>query len=783
MYKEVHMRKKLLTLFVVLCMLLSACGDKTGAPAKDGEGKEKVIETSAKGFKGDVKVKTTFDKDGKIAKVEVLENQETEDIGGAALKKLSEAIVKNNSVSLDAESGATVSSTALFDAVKAAIKEAGYDEKNYQGGAGEEKPEGDKEAPKEGGKIKPGTYKVESTGMNDKIQMEVELTEKEIKDIKIVKHSETPGIGGELKNAKGEVVRVGVKVPTVDLVENILKEQSLAVDDITGATISSMGIKRGVSEAIKQAGGDPAQFEKEIEKKQDKKDLEADIVVIGGGGSGLAAAVTSAQQDKTVVIIEKNGAVGGNTLVCGAIYNTPDPEGQKSIEMSEPVKETLEKALAAEPKNEEHKKLMDEVQAQWDKYKAEGRKDLFDSKEWYALQTWNGGDNVAKLDLVKTLTYKAFDGYNWIKELGMGFDEQVGQGAGSLWQRTHTSTMDMGTGFISTYSDQVVKHKDKIEILLETTAKDLVLDGDKVVGVEVEDNSTGQKYKVTAKHGVIISTGGFAANSEMVQKYNTSGKWSDLSKVPTTNRETSSQGDGINLGLKAKAGLTDMEQIQLLYLGNTQNGQLTKYPPRDVNGTDQIIFINKEGKRFVREDGRRDDISKGVLSQTDQMFYMLESGDGDKYVDIKDPNWRSADGFTFDYLKENGYILVADTLEDMAKQIGCKAEDLKATVDKFNESVETGKDEFGRTLYSTKLEKGPWVATSRQASLHHTMGGLSIDPNGRVLNEKGEVIVGLYAAGEVTGGVHGANRLGGNAVVDTVVFGKEAADTLIKDIK
>ena len=231
------------------------------------------------------------------------------------------------------------------------------------------------------------------------------------------------------------------------------------------------------------------------------------------------------------------------------------------------------------------------------------------------------------------------------------------------------------------------------------------------------------------------------------------------------------------------AGLTDMEQIQLLYLGNTQDGQLTKYPPRDVNGTDQIIFINKEGKRFVNEGARRDEICLASLRQTDGMFYMLESGDGAGYVDIKDPDWRSADGFTFQYLEENGYIIVADTLDEMAEKLGCSADDLKATVDAFNKSVETGKDEFGRTLYSTKLENGPWVATPRKACVHHTMGGVTIDTETRVLNENGEAIKGLYAAGEITGGLHGANRLGGNAVVDTVVFGKLAGETAVADAK
>ena len=246
----------------------------------------------------------------------------------------------------------------------------------------------------------------------------------------------------------------------------------------------------------------------------------------------------------------------------------------------------------------------------------------------------------------------------------------------------------------------------------------------KITGVVCTDRN-GNEFTVTANKGVVLSTGGFAANSKMVQEYNTSGKWDDLSKLMTTNRTSSSQGDGIVMAKEAGASLTDMEQIQLLYLGNTKDGQLTKYPPRDVNGTDQLIFINKNGERFVREDGRRDEICLGVLSQPDAIFYMLESGDGKGYVDIKDPEWRSADGFTFEYLEKNGYIIVADTLDEMAEKLGCDKATLQATVDTFNNCVD-GKetDEFGRTLYSVKLENGPWVATPRQACVHHTMGGL-----------------------------------------------------------
>lgn len=626
-----------------------------------------------------------------------------------------------------------------------------------------------------------GTYTGTAKGMNDDVTVEVEVTADSIVSVKVTSEQETPGIGSSLKDADGNVLTAGGVAPVDSIPEAIVANQSLAVDNAAGATITSAAVKAAVKDALTQAGANPDDWNAEVPAGEAVADQEADVAVVGGGGAGLAAAIAAGQQGAKVVVIEKNAEVGGDTLVCGAIYNTPDEELQKEVTMTDAVKTTVEKALATEITSEDGKALQAEVQKQWDEYKKSGRTDLFDTKEWYALQTWLGGDQVANLDLVKVLCYNAYDGLQWIEDLGMSFSDEIGQGAGSLWQRTHTSTMQMGTGFLSTYVKNVDKDEN-VTVLTSCTGKELVTDeSGAVTGVVCEDKA-GNKFTVTAK-SVILATGGFAANSRMVQEYNTSGKWDDLSKVATTNRFSCSQGDGITMAKAVGAGLTDMEQIQLLYLGNTQDGQLTKYPPRDVNGTDQIIFINKEGKRFVNEGARRDEICLASLRQTDGMFYMLESGDGAGYVDIKDPDWRSADGFTFQYLEENGYIIVADTLDEMAEKLGCSADDLKATVDAFNKSVETGKDEFGRTLYSTKLENGPWVATPRKACVHHTMGGVTIDTETRVLNENGEAIKGLYAAGEITGGLHGANRLGGNAVVDTVVFGKLAGETAVADAK
>ena len=630
-----------------------------------------------------------------------------------------------------------------------------------------------------------GTYTASAQAMNDLLEVSVTIADGKIADVVVAPNSETPGIGGQLLDKTGAVADSIGKAPVDRLPEEIVASNSTAVDMVTGATITSAVLISLVEDCIKQAGGDSADFRTPVDYPA-YTDADADVVVVGGGGAGLVAAIAAAQQGKSVVILEKNGECGGDTLVCGAIYNCPDADMQVKVEMTDAVKSTIEKALEATSDDPDTQKALEAMQApvreQWDEYKAAGRTDLFDTKEWYALQTWINGDMVADPELVKVLTYNAFEGLEWLEDLGMEFYGEISQGAGSLWQRTHTSKMAMGTGMISTYATALVDLADKITLCNEATATDLVVEDGRVVGVVAVDNHNGTPFTVSCADGAVISTGGFSANAKMVQDNNDTGKWPDLSSVATTNRFSCSQGDGITMASAAGCSLTDMDQIQLLYLGNVVNGQITKYPPRNANGTDQLIFINKNGERFVQEDGRRDKICLGVLDQPEQYFYLLESGDGSLYADIHDPAWRSADGFTFDYLSDNGYIVWDETLDGLAAKLDMDPATLQATVDAFNEAVETGSDEFGRTLFSCKLENGPWVATPRQVCIHHTMGGLTIDTAGHVMSADGDKIDGLYAAGEVTGGIHGGNRLGGNAVVDTVVFGKLAADSLVADV-
>ena len=654
-------------------------------------------------------------------------------------------------------------------------------------------------------------YQGTAMGYNDLINVDVTLEDGKILDVKVTSHNETPGIGGELKDIDGKVVTNGGEAPITLIPRLIAENNSINIDTVTGATVTCYGIEHAVVDAMVNAGLRVDAVSSATEENQDLKnnselilsddektklekyltkvnfnikneDETTDVVVIGGGGAGLTAAISAAKNNANVIIVEKNGEIGGNTLVCGAIYNAPDSELQKKLTMSDEKMGVVEKALSENPINDEHKQLQDKVRAELEEFKKnnpDGKSGVFDSENWFALQTYNGGDKIGNLSLIETFANNAFKTLELLKSIGFKIYDSISQGAGALWERTHTSVMPMGTGIISTLLNEIKKH-DNIKVLTYVEAKGIIINENKeVVGVKCIDKNKNE-FTISTNKGVVIATGGFSANKEMLNKYNT--KWKDLDNATTTNRETSSTGSGIDMGINVGANTVDMSQIQLLYLGNVKNGKLTRYPKRDVNAVDEIIFINKEGKRFVNEGDRRDVISESILNLDENFFYILESGDGDDYVNIYGPDFESADGFSFKYLVDNEYIYVGDTLEELCTKINVPVETLKATIEDFNKCVDgEKKDDFGRTLYSTKLTKGPYVATPRKVSVHHTMGGLKINDKAQVLDTNNNVIKGLYAAGEVTGGIHGANRLGGNAVADITIFGTIAGENIVKE--
>ena len=568
-----------------------------------------------------------------------------------------------------------------------------------------------------------GTYTATVPGMQGALTVEVTVSESEIADVQITEQRETPGVGD-----------LAAETVAAKIVEN----QSLAVDAVSGATISSVAVLRAVEECLEQAGANVAAL-KEVKGQASPTDIEetADVIIVGGGGAGLSAAVSAIDEGASVILIEKAGFVGGNSIVSGGIYNAPNPELQDYAfdERSDSLETLIVEAISEEPVDEEHKALIDKVKAEYEEYKASD-KTLFDSPNWFALQTWNGGDKVGDLNMVKVLANNALKGLEWLETMGMKMQDTISHGGGALYPRTHWSTMPNGTGFIKAYTD-TLEDNPNFTLMLNTTGTDLIVEGNKVIGVNAE-KADGSKVTLKANKGVVLATGGFAGN------------------------------DGLFMARDVGAQLVNMDQIQLLPYCHPQTGATYDIVSVGKGG----VFINKEGKRFVREDGRRDEMSKAIIAQTDGEMFMLQDLDG---IDPKEAV--ALGGQTLAYYLETNYggYVMADTLDELAEKLNVPADALKQTVEEFNSYVESGKaDPFGRVSYSGKIDNGPYYAYPRRPAVHHTMGGVLVDEQGRALTDSGSAIEGLYCAGEITGNLHGGNRLGGNAIVDFVVFGRIA---------
>ena len=570
----------------------------------------------------------------------------------------------------------------------------------------------------EGGLYTPGIYSAIVTGMKE-MTVTVTFSEDAITTIEL-DHEETPGIG--------EPVCDSLPIQIIEL-------QGLGIDAVAGATLSSMAILDGVADCVEQAGGDVAALKAVKPQIIDNGDeeLTADVVVIGAGGAGMAAAVTANQEGKTVIVIEKTSNMGGNTTLAGGAFNAVD--------------DGSETALARN-----------------------------DSVDLYYEQTFHGGDQQGDPELVRTLVENAWDGVLWLKELGMEFELGVFTVTGGIYERAYKPVEPEGSGFFKAYRSYMESHAG-ITIKYKTTAESLIVENGAVVGVACTGEA-GNQVIVKANNGIILATGGFSQNIEMRKKYNAeTNLWPTLDEtIPSTNTPAIT-GDGITMAQAVGAELVQMGNIQLLPLGDPNTGSLSGNIEHAVESR---IFVNQEGNRFVNEGGRGDEMTLRLFEQPDTTMYIIM--DSDTY-----PNGDEANNFNerISDLVAAGRVYKADTLEELAGMIHVSAENLVKTVEEYNRhclggDLEGQEDEFGRTLFTDTdkinngINQGPFYAAERMPTVHHTMGGVKINTSTQVINTQGDVIPGLFAAGEVTGGINGSNRLGGNALTDTIVFGRIA---------
>ena len=577
--------------------------------------------------------------------------------------------------------------------------------------------------------LKAGTFTgVSSNGMGGDVEVAVTFTSEKIEKIEVTKQNETPGKSDPAIE----------KIP-----QAIVENQSVKVDTVSGATVTSKAIIEAVTNAIQESGNDVSQFEKEIEQKTSDEvvELNATVVIAGAGAAGYTAALTAYDEGaESVIVVEKEGTVGGNAIVSGGFVENTNEELRP--ENNDGYTATIEAVLAAGPQNDGEKALWDQLVKDYEDYKASGTTKVFDSDTWFAI------------DLARIQGEEASD--TSFQEMLRDFDDWFADKTGAKWKSPTAGIVGYswprwssvegyysGVGFFHYYDEWIKKENANIKIMTDTPMTDLIVNDDGAVTGLVATGKDGTTYKITAEKGVIIATGGYAANTEMVKE--TDGIWGDaLSEDIITTNSSGDTGDGLLIAEKYGAVLLGMENTMLFPLADVKTGSTEAI----VGTTASALIVNKEGKRFVDETKDRYTISGAMLNQTDKLGYIISSSENCLINDGK-----TQGGVDVEKMLTNGELYQADSLEELTSLAGIDYNALKETIETYNKSCETYVDEeFGRTTFepNSAIGEGPYYAYPCTPASHITMGGVLVTPNAEVLNSDNEIIEGLYAAGEVT---------------------------------
>lgn len=508
----------------------------------------------------------------------------------------------------------------------------------------------------------------------------------------------------------------------------MIDSNSADVDAVSGASDSSRGFTEAVADALKKSNPDAVQegsSDKQTAKLLSEEELEQsyDVVIIGAGGAGLTAAVSAAAEGASVAVLEKMPAPGGNTLISGGGLNVPGSWMQ-----------------------EKH--------------------GITDSVETYVADTLKGGDNEGEAELVQVMAENALETAEWLRDdIGMVFLDRVQQFGGHSVPRALIPEGNSG-------EQMTLKLMDKgktlgVDLKTSTEAHSLIQDDAGMITGVLATNSAGQEISFLAEKAVIVAAGGFGSNVEMRMSYNP-----EYDEKYMSTCLPGITGDGIAMATAADAGTTDMSFIQTYPTCNPVTGIISYVANSRFYGA---ILVNKEGKRFINEMGRRDKVSKEILAQSGKTAYLLWDDaveSKSKMIEMHPEEYKS--------LVEEKLICKADSLTEAAEYFGIDASELEKSLARYNSFKGSADADFGRGGSLVSFEKAPFYIQKVVPSVHHTMGGLKINTDAQVLDADGNPIPRLYAAGEVAGGIHGTNRLGGNAITDCVVFGRIAGSNAAK---
>ncbi len=582
-------------------------------------------------------------------------------------------------------------------------------------------------------------------GFGGDVTVTITLKDGVITKVEAVGNDETDGIG---KNVIAEWPQAFIDYDGI-------------VDTYTGATFASItraAFIEAALAALQDAGVNPEDFMREyVETAAEDMVIDTDVLIIGAGGAGMTAAITAADAGMKVVVLESQPAVGGNSVKSTGGMNAAKTSFQDANEFGEEagVEKTLAAAKDNWADNETITALAAKVQEQWDAYKADPQ-GYFDSTDLFALDTMIGGKGINDPELVNTLVSNTADAIDWLASQDIKLTDVASFGGASV-KRIHRPLNEEGKVVsVGAYTvpllEAACQKRENITLMTDTTAIALVPDENGACIGALAMGKTGNSITVAAD-AVVLTTGGFGANLDMVEAYKP-----ELKGFMTTNA-AGIQGQGILMAADLGAATVDMDQIQI---HPTVQADTASLITEGLRG-DGAILVNKNGERFIDEVGTRDVVSAAEIAQPDSFSWLVVD---QKMVD--------ASSVIQGYINR-GLMLSGDTYEALAEALGIPADTFAATMNTWNGYVAEKNDpDFGRTSFANPLDTAPFYAVKVTAGIHHTMGGLKIDPDTHVIDESGKIIPGLFAAGEVTGGVHGGNRLGGNAVADFVVFGRIA---------
>ena len=562
----------------------------------------------------------------------------------------------------------------------------------------------------------PTTVEGTGVGKHGDITVAVTFDAGKIQDIKIVKNAENP---------------ILAKKVFTDLKDQVVALSSTDVDLVSGATFSAKGFIDAVNDAAKKAGVTLAKADKKALKKAARelpKTSNYDVVVIGAGGAGFSAAITARNAGANVVLLEKMPAVGGNSLISGAEMNVAKNWVQPKLGIND------------------------------------------DSPELHAQDTFKGGDGKGDMKVINVMTHQALDAAKWCRDyLGVRFeDDNLFFFGGHSRKRALIPVGHTGTEFIAKF--QAKADELGIPVITNMKAEELIKNKDgRVVGVKA--TMDGSEYTFNAKGGVVLATGGFGANPEMVKKYNPK-----IDERFKTTDAPGSTGEALYMAERAGAELVNMGYIQTYPICDPLSGAIELIADARFDGA---IMLNQEGKRFVEELQRRDVLSEAILNQTGQYCWVLWNDNIGKISNTVKAHANEYEAFT-----KQGVMATCDDLKCIADFTKIPFDQLQKTVKRVSDMAGKGNDkDFNHRAGLMDMQQGKYYVIKAVPSTHHTMGGVRINEKAEALTAEGKVIPGLWAAGEVTGVTHGTNRLGGNAYTDIIVFGRIAGEAAAKAAK